>query len=403
MAKRKTDLQLDLFDFSEDKYIIDKPVRLIELFAGIGFTRMGISRVFPDLESWRICEWGIPSILGYDAVHNGKYTKCIISDKDWLVDELYRLGISSNYDDPMKKSSIARLPLEKLQQIYSSIKRTNNLVNIMNVHGDDLGIVDTDKYCYIMTWSFPCQDLSLAGNKAGMETSQADGGTRSGLWHEVVRLLKECKEKPQVLIMENVIQIHSTENLDAFLRVQDELSKLGYANFWKDLNGVDYGVPQNRVRTFMVSILDKNAVYSFPEPEKLTKRLLDVLEDDVDPKYTISSTMVEYLTGVNQKPSKYDRAKVFERNLNPNKDVAATLTCRAGDRPTDNFILKKQLCDDLIADGKVQEGDIVKHSFTNQIMSGKKKCVEKSNEMITLTTRGDTVGVCVRRDPHDKD
>jgi len=66
-------------------------------------------------------------------------------------------------------------------------------------------------------------------------------------------------------------------------------------------------------------------------------------------------------------------------------------------------ILKKQLCNDLIENGKVNEGDIVKHSFTNQIMSGKKKSVEKSNEMIALTTRGDTVGVCVKVDRDERE
>lgn len=59
--------------------------------------------------------------------------------------------------------------------------------------------------------------------------------------------------------------------------------------------------------------------------------------------------------------------------------------------------LKTELCENLIREGKVQEGDIVKHSYTKQIMSGNKKAVEKQDEMITLTTRGDCFGVAVKR------
>lgn len=58
--------------------------------------------------------------------------------------------------------------------------------------------------------------------------------------------------------------------------------------------------------------------------------------------------------------------------------------------------LKQELCEKLILEGKVKEGDIIKHSFTNQILSGNKKAVEKQGEMITLTTRGDCFGIVVK-------
>lgn len=107
----------------------------------------------------------------------------------------------------MTDKQLASKPLEWLKNAYNNIVATHNLVNIMEIHGKDLEIVDTDKYEYIMTYSFPCQDLSLAGKRLGMSVSQKDGGTRSGLLWEVERILDELKNKPQILLMENVPEV----------------------------------------------------------------------------------------------------------------------------------------------------------------------------------------------------
>lgn len=119
-------------------------------------------------------------------------------------------------------------------------------------------------------------------------------GTRSGLLWEVERLLTETKELPQVLLMENVPQVHGKKNLDDFNKWIDFLESKGYKNFWKDLNAKDYGVAQNRNRTFMISFLD-DVNYNFPEPIPLTKRMKDYLEDVVDEKYYINNQKAEEL------------------------------------------------------------------------------------------------------------
>lgn len=252
--------QIDLFSNSDNLYKIRKPLRIVEFFAGIGFQRIGIQRVFPNAQSWKICEWAIPSIIAYDVIHGKKEETCdYINDKGWLVDFLLNKGVSADYNVPAEKKQLQRMPLDKLNRIYQAIVRTNNLVNIMNVRGEDLEIVDTDKYEYCCSYSFPCQDLSLSGKQAGMSVSQKEGGTRSGLVWEFLRIIKECKEKPQLLLMENVPQIHSKKVNDCFYVLQLELQKLGYKNIWKDMNSKDYGIPQSRNRTFMLSIYDKNA------------------------------------------------------------------------------------------------------------------------------------------------
>lgn len=130
-----------------------------------------------------------------------------------------------------------------------------------------------------------CQDLSLAGKQRGMTKGS---GTRSGLLWEVERLLNETKNLPQILLMENVPQVHSTKNIDDFNKWIDFLESKGYSNFWQDLNAKDYGVAQNRKRCFMISILG-NKTYEFPKPVGLNKCIKDYLEDYVDEKYYIKS------------------------------------------------------------------------------------------------------------------
>ena len=142
-----------------------------------------------------------------------------------------------------------------------------------------------------MTYSFPCQDLSLAGKGKGM----SDTSTRSGMLWEVERILSELDEKPQILLMENVPQVHSADNVNDFNKWQLRLEELGYKNYFQDLIATDYGIPQTRNRCFMVSILGDYS-YTFPKPIPLEKKLKDLLEDNVDEKYYLSDAMIKYVT-----------------------------------------------------------------------------------------------------------
>lgn len=119
-------------------------------------------------------------------------------------------------------------------------------------------------------------------------------GTRSGLLWEVERLLNECDELPQVLLMENVPQVHSKKNMPDFQKWIDFLDSKGYSNYWQDLNARDFGVAQNRNRCFMVSILGYQN-YKFPTPITLDKTMKDYLEDTVDDRYYITSEKAKKL------------------------------------------------------------------------------------------------------------
>ena len=162
--------QIDLFSYSAPKYKITKPIRLIEMFGGVGCQAKGLKNLGVEFEHWRYIEIDPSPVKSYNAIFNTDFTP----------------------------------------------------QDITQVHGIDLGITDTDDYCYIITYSFPCQDLSNAGKGAGMAKGSH---TRSGLLWEVERILDECKElsdkdsrygMPEVLIMENVPAVIGTKNITHF-------------------------------------------------------------------------------------------------------------------------------------------------------------------------------------------
>jgi site-specific DNA-cytosine methylase len=94
--------------------------------------------------------------------------------------------------------------------------------------------------------------------------------------------------------LENVAALVSQKFLPLFNKWQAELASYGYSNFAEVLNAKDYGVPQNRERVFLVSILGGGS-YHFPKPFKLEKQLKDVLEENVDEKYYLSDKMIDYM------------------------------------------------------------------------------------------------------------
>lgn len=200
---------MTIFDYMYTGYKISKPIRLIELFGGVGSQAMALRNIGANFEHYRLVEYNKYPVASYNAIHK------------------------TNFEP----------------------------TDITKINADDLGIVDTDKYEYIVCYSFPCQDLSLAGKRKGMTKGS---GTRSGLLWEVERLLNECEELPQILLMENVPEVIGEKNIKDFQSWQSFLEKKGYKNYTKILNAKDYGIPQNRRRCFMVSLLGDYS-YKFPK------------------------------------------------------------------------------------------------------------------------------------------
>ena len=160
-------------------------------------------------------------------------------------------------------------------------------------------------------------------------------GTRSGLLWEVERLLNETEKLPQVLLMENVPQVHGKKNMDDFQKWIDFLDSKGYSNFWQDLNAKHYGVAQNRNRCFMVSLLG-DYTFEFPKPIPLTKTMKDYLEDEVDEKYYINSEKAQKLIDkliaegtIPQSRAEQSRAEQSRAEQSRAEQSRAALTCRS--------------------------------------------------------------------------
>ena len=142
----------------------------------------------------------------------------------------------------------------------------------------------------LFTMSSPCQDFSNAGLQRGGEEGS---GTRSSLLWECRKAI-EIK-RPKYILFENVKALVTSKYVNGFNKWQKELEQYGYTNFCQVLNAKDYGVPQNRERIFMVSILNCECPYYFPKPIKLGKRLREVLDDSVDEKYYLSGKAMSYI------------------------------------------------------------------------------------------------------------
>ena len=327
------DNQMSIFEVLYPTYKITKPIRLIEMFSGYGSQALALKYLGVPFEHWKICEWAIKSIQAYNDLHFGDYNDYSETiDIDEIKKFLLEKGISSNYNEPMNESQIKRMSESYARNIFNNIIATRNLVNIQQVKGKDLEIVDKDKYEYILTYSFPCQDLSLAGKGKGM----SDTSTRSGMLWEVERILTECSESdslPQILLMENVPQVHGTENIEDFKKWILRLEELGYSNYWQDLIATDYGIPQTRNRCFMISILGQYS-YSFPPKQELKLKLKDMLEDNVDEKYFLNDKMIQYISADNAKWTGNNSEALI------NKDYASTINTKEGSRRCDasNYI-----------------------------------------------------------------
>lgn len=146
----------------------------------------------------------------------------------------------------------------------------------------------------LITYGFPCQDISLTGSQQGLFNDDGTQ-TRSGLFFEALRIIEETQ--PRVAIAENVKNLTSNKFAEQFAIVLNSLDQAGYANHWAVLNSKDYGLPQHRERVFIVSIrkdIDAD-VFKFPAPYPLELSMRDLLDQEVDEKYYLSEKAIAYI------------------------------------------------------------------------------------------------------------
>lgn len=370
---------MNLFEYIYPRFYFskDKPIRLFEAFSGIGCQAMALKRITDNYELVGFSEIDKPAIQSYKAIH----------------------GEVKNYGDITK--------MEKIPE------------------------------CDIFTWSFPCTDLSKAGKQKGLD------GTRSGLVYEVLRLLRDTAEfvpfhrhipkhskiisigyteyyqpipniskLPKVLIMENVVDLVQVKFVKAFNEIQLELEQLGYKNYNEVLNAKDYGIPQNRERIFMVSILGDYS-YTFPEPIKLELRLKDLLEEEVDEKYYLSEKALEGLQKTTFNCSKLESRTEDENGIMP--------TICARDYKDPKLVKVAQL-DGFESSGRIYDSESISTAITTSFLPSilipqatekgyaeahdgdgiylnrphQKRGVVQKGMIQTLKTIGDDIGVAVK-------
>ena len=201
----------------------------------------------------------------------------------------------------------------KSYSVIHEVPETKNLGDITKINEKEL-----PKDIDLVTYGFPCQDISSAGYQKGLYNE--DGSlTRSGLFFDALRIIEETK--PKYAIAENVKALTSKKFKNEFEIVLKSLDEVGYNNYYQVLDAKDYGIPQHRERVFIVSIRKDidNGKFEFPEPFELKLRLKDMLEDEVDEKYYLSEEQVNKI-----KTSTYTQNK---RRIQE-KDFCDTLCAR---------------------------------------------------------------------------
>ena len=285
---------MNIFEMLHDEFkFTHRPIRLFEAFSGYGSQFMALKRLGIETEVVGYSEIDKYAIQVYEALH----------------------GKHKNYGGI---GSFDRLPK------------------------------DID----ICTWSFPCQDISLAGKQRGMED-----GSRSNYGYVFLDTVENTpyNERPKVLLMENVKALTSNTFAEDWREIQLRLERLGYTNYADVLNAKDYGVAQNRERVFIVSILGEY-YYEFPKPYKLTKRLKDYLEDEVDEKYYLNDRFIEQMT---KDVKNYNRKDKFIGGVSQGETIARTITTKL-DRPESNYIAIKTWNNETKA-YKTREDDMPRH------------------------------------------
>lgn len=189
----------------------------------------------------------------------------------------------------------------------------------------------------LFTWSFPCTDISIAGEQKGFEEGS---GTASSLAWECLKAIRV--KRPKYLLMENVAQLVSQKNLALFNKLRGAISSLGYDNYTEMLNAKDYGVAQNRPRVFMISVRrDLGLTYHFPRAFTLEKRLRDYLELVVDERYYLSDKFIKGC--IDHCDRKQSEGCGFKFEPTFGDGVAKAISTLAGSRQTDNFIIEPRV------------------------------------------------------------
>ena len=260
----------------------DKNLRVFEAFAGYGSQRMALRNLGIPFEIVGISEIEGEVIRSYAAIHTDflekrkDLDKHVKLNKEELLSYLQKLNVPLDY-----KTFINRAPKmkeEQLKEMFLANQLVHNYGDITRINPEELPDFD------LFTYSFPCQDISVAGYQNGLNQ---DSGTRSSLLWECCKIIET--KKPKYLMMENVKNLVGCNHKANFLKFLQYLETIGYKNRWAVLNAKDYGIPQSRERVFCISVLDEMNYFRFPKPMPLNTKLSDLLETNVNENFYLKN------------------------------------------------------------------------------------------------------------------
>lgn len=332
---------------------------IVELFSGIGSQAKALKNLEYKVNTLGTCEWDLHAFIAYDAIHSSPELPDTIAkmEKEEILKKLESYTLSNNGKEKMEFKTLRSYSEESLRRIIAAIERNKNFVDVSALTGAQMpGNVD------ILTYSFPCQDLSNVGAFHGYNKGiDKDSGSRSSLLWQVGRILQEMKDGekslPRYLLMENVPTLLAERHKSNFKKWIEDLKELGYISYYFQLNASCFGLPQNRPRLLMISVFIEGK--SEKELEKIKKFFDKKSSEDIVNEYLESEhyrkVEIKDLLRIDYKNDKYrreaeectpndtvSRRTIWEENpqlvlegnvVNPQYDVIRTITTKQDRNP----------------------------------------------------------------------
>lgn len=332
---------------------------IVELFSGIGSQAKALKNLGYKVNTLGTCEWDLHAFIAYDAIHSSPELPDTIAkmEKEEILKKLESYTLSNNGKEKMEFKTLRSYSEESLRRIIAAIERNKNFVDVSALTGAQMpGNVD------ILTYSFPCQDLSNVGAFHGYNKGiDKDSGSRSSLLWQVGRILQEMKDGekslPRYLLMENVPTLLAERHKSNFKKWIEDLKELGYISYYFQLNASSFGLPQNRPRLLMISVFIEGK--SEKELEKIKKFFDKKSSKDIVNEYLESKhyrkVEIKDLLRIDYKNDKYrreaeectpndtvSRRTIWEENpqlvlkgnvVNPQYDVIRTITTKQDRNP----------------------------------------------------------------------
>ena len=337
---------------------MNQTCNIVELFSGIGSQAKALKNLGYTINTLGTCEWDLHAFIAYDAIHNSAELPEDVAQmkKEDILKQLSVYTLSNNGKEKMEYKTLKTYSEDSLRRVYAAIIRSNNFVDVSSLTGEKM-----PKGVDILTYSFPCQDLSNVGAFHGYNKGiDKDSGSRSSLLWQVGRILKEMKDAekdlPKYLLMENVPTLLAKRHKSNFETWIGDLKELGYISYYFQLNASDFGLPQNRPRLLMVSVfvgddeIKKKIVESYFKGKTSEKIVKEFVDSDYYKKIEIKDLLrVDYKNPKYRKEAEectpndtVSRQEIWNENpqlvlkggiINPQYEVIRTITTKQDRNP----------------------------------------------------------------------